>query len=455
MEITKANILIVDDDPMILQSLKMYLEQHFGFIRIANDPNTIPAMMNETIFDVVLLDMNFKPGDTSGEEGLYWLKKILETDPETNVIFITAYGEISKAVKAIKAGALDFVVKPWKNEKILATINAAVKLTQSKRKLSRLESQQKIQNYQFGPIIGQSPAIKKVFESIEKLAKTDANVLILGENGTGKELVAMALHMKSRRSDEPFVAVDLGSIPESLFESELFGHKKGAFTDAKDDRIGRFEAASGGTIFLDEIGNLSSNMQVKLLKVLQDKQVIRIGTNVPITVDVRLICATNMPLRRMINEGLFRQDLFYRINTVEIQIPPLRKRKDDIALLAGHFLQIYSRKYHKSGLTLPEYVARKLQKYEWPGNVRELQHAIERAVIMSENNTLRSGDFGFLSEDKIPEMPKELKEYNLESLEKRAIEECLKSHGGNMTRAAQELGLTRGALYRRMEKYDL
>ncbi len=456
MSITEGKILIVDDDPYIILSLQTLLEQHYSFVKAISDPEEIPGLITQESFDVIFLDMNFKPGDTSGREGIIWLKKILKMDPETNVVIITAYGGIHSAVKAMKAGAIDFIVKPWQNEKILSTTSAAFKLSLSKKKVAKLKSQQRILSStidtQFAEIIGSSPAISKVFDDISKVATTEANILILGENGTGKELVARALHRKSDRAGEVFISVDLGSITESLFESELFGHVKGAFTDAREDRAGRFEAASGGTLFLDEIGNLPLSLQVKLLSVLESRKVIPVGTNKAIDFDVRLICATNQNVKEMIADGIFRQDLLYRINTVEILLPPLRDRIEDIPQLAKYFLDKYSKKYRKPELILPQQVIKKLQRFNWPGNIREFQHSIERAVILSDGKMMVTKDFEFLSKNKKEEIP--FDKYNLENLEKWAVLNCLEKHGGNVTKAAVELGLTRGALYRRIEKYD-
>jgi len=455
MGLTEGKILIVDDDPYIILSLQTLLEQHYSFVKAISDPEEITGMIKQDSFDVIFLDMNFKPGDTSGREGIKWLKKILEMDPEINVVIITAFGGINTAVKAMKTGAIDFIVKPWQNEKILSTTSAAFKLSLSKKKIAKLKSQQRILSStidtQFDEIIGQSPAISKVFDDISKVAETDANILLLGENGTGKELVARALHRKSARAGEVFISVDLGSITGSLFESELFGHVKGAFTDAREDRAGRFEAASGGTLFLDEIGNLPLSLQVKLLSVLESRKVIRVGSNKPVDFDVRLICATNQNVKEMIADGIFRQDLLYRINTVEILLPPLRDRIEDIPELAVYFLNKYSKKYRKPGLIMPQQVIKKLQRFNWPGNIREFQHAIERAVILSYGKMIETEDFEFLSNDKKEEIP--FDKYNLEDLEKWAVLNCLEKHGGNVTKAAIELGLTRGALYRRIEKY--
>ena len=441
-----GKILVVDDDQYVTLSLRMLLEQHFKKVEVLNAPKLIPETLARQVFDVVLLDMNFRPGETSGKEGIKWLQKIIELDPNTSVILMTAYGGVDIAVQAIKDGAVDFVVKPFQNEKLITTVQTAYQLSQSKKAVKHLRSQKEIlssaMDFQYANMIGRSEIMQQVFRTVEKVAQTDANVLILGENGTGKELIARA-----------FISVDLGAISETLFESELFGHKKGAFTDAKEDRVGRFEAASGGTLFLDEIGNLSLPLQAKLLTVLQNRKVVRVGSNKPIEVDIRLVCATNMNLAKMVKEGTFRQDLLYRINTVAIQLPALRDRPEDVPLLAEHFLKIYCKKYQKPELRVPEYVVKKLQKYNWPGNVRELQHALERAVILSDGNNLKSSDFQFLTEES--EEEKQFENYNLEELEKWAIKNALVKHKGNVSHAAKELGLTRGSMYRRMEKYGL
>ena len=453
----KGNILIIDDDPYILLSVSTLLEQHYSKVKTLKDPLLIPSELNAGSWDVILLDMNFKPGDTSGEDGMQWLDKMLKEDPTVNIIIITAYGDINVAVKAMKVGAIDFIVKPWQNEKLLGTISAAYKLSQSRKKVNRLQLQKSALisslDYNYSSIIGDSPPIRQLKGDINKIAGTDVNVLILGENGTGKELIAREIHRNSSRRDEVFINVDLGSLSETLFESELFGHQKGAFTNASEDRVGRFEAASGGTLFLDEIGNLTLPLQSKLLSSLQNREIYRIGSNRPIEVDIRLICATNQPVKQMAVKGTFRQDLLYRINTVEIQIPALRERQEDIPSLANHFLSFFSRKYRKEKLILPEQVMKRIQNYEWPGNIRELQHAIERAVIMSDGKSLKIPDFQFLVKDGPEELTRD--NYDLELLEKWGIDRCLKKYGGNVSKAAAELGLTRGSLYRRMQKYDL
>ncbi len=453
-----GKILAVDDNEDILFSLKLLLKGHVELIRSTTNPENIPEMMAKEDFDVVLLDMNFTKDAISGQEGYYWLKKILEIDKEAVVLFITAYGDIEKSVKAIKEGATDFILKPWQNEKLLATINSAIKLKRSKNEVNRLKTNQKEFNAMlakpFSNFIGKSEGMLKVFETIEKVAQTDANVLILGENGTGKELVARALHQHSLRASDIFVSVDMGSINENLFESELFGHVKGAFTDAREDRPGRFEIATGGTIFLDEIGNLSLPVQAKLLTVLEQRKVARVGSNKQTPIDVRLICATNSNLDRLVDEGNFRQDLLYRMNTVEIIIPPLRERADDIPLLAEHFLKIYSKKYNKKFKTLPKETIDKLVSFNWPGNVRELQHVIERAIIMADSDRLTPEDLNLKAKSSSSETT-EFDSFNLDEVEKNIIKKVLTRHGGNISKAAKELGLTRTSLYRRLEKHGL
>ena len=453
-----GKILAVDDNEDILFALKLLLKQHVELITTLNDPAQIPRLLAEDNYDVILLDMNFTKDAISGQEGFDWLAKILELDPDAVVCFITAYGDAEKAVKAIKSGATDFILKPWQNEKLLATISSSVKLRRSRMEAKGLKSRQQeisaVYDQPFHEFIGSSVEMQKVFNTIKKVASTDANVLILGENGTGKELVARALHRNSARSDEVFISVDLGSIAETLFESELFGHEKGAFTDASKMKQGRFEIAHGGTLFLDEIGNLSLPMQTKLLTVIERREVTRVGNNKPIPVNVRLICATNIDIHDMVSENTFRQDLLYRINTVEISLPPLRERSGDIPLLVEHFLKIYSKKYKKNVKGISSDALKTLNQYPWPGNVRELQHAIERAIIMSEGNQLAEDDFLLsASGKKVGEI--ELDTYNLEDIEKSIINRVLKQHQGNITQAASDLGLTRTSLYRRMEKYDL
>jgi DNA-binding NtrC family response regulator len=458
MENKTGKILAVDDNEDILFALKLLLKQHVEVIRTTDNPDNIPELMRNEDFDVILLDMNFTKDAISGQEGFDWLQRILEIDPEAVVVFITAYGDAEKAVRAIKAGATDFILKPWQNEKLIATVSASVQLKRSRTEASGLRMKQKeiskVLDQPFQDFIGVSPEMQSVFKTISKVAQTDANVLILGENGTGKELVARALYRNSPRKDEVFISVDLGSISETLFESELFGHVKGAFTDAIKDKAGRFEIASGGTLFLDEIGNLTLPMQAKLLTVIEKKEVIKVGSTKPIPIDIRLICATNNNIHAMVAEDSFRQDLLYRINTVEIHLPPLRERTGDIPILADHFLKIYNKKYKKNVSRISNDALNKLNQYHWPGNVRELQHAIERALIMSDSGQLTAEDFVLSSHVKKSD-ELELETYNLDEIEKNVIIKVMKQNQGNISQAASELGLTRTSLYRRMEKYGL
>lgn len=450
----KGKILVIDDDKDILLSTKVVLKKEFKEIKTVSNPDDIVPYIEKQLFDIILLDMNFTTGATSGKEGLAWLKKILSLDPKATVIMMTAYGDINLAIEAMKNGAVDFVVKPWDNKKLLATILSAFKLSQSKKEISQLKSKQEVLvqdiDQTFSEIIGESEQIKELLNIIDKVANTDANILILGENGTGKEVIARAIHRKSQRSKNLFVNVDLGAIAETLFESELFGHTKGSFTDAKEDRTGRFEIANQGTLFLDEIGNLSLPLQSKLLTSIQKKEIVKVGSNQPIPVDLRLICATNMPLKEMVDRNEFRQDLFFRINTVEIHVPPLRDRIDDIPLLSNHFLEIYKRKYKKTDMKLSTDAIKKLKKYTWPGNIRELQHIIERTVIMSNSNIINATDI-VLNISETSAINKN--NLNLEEVEKNTIEKALKKHNYNVSAAAKELGLGRTTMYRKMTKY--
>lgn len=462
--IQKANktgrILIVDDNEDLLRAARMFLKRHVKQIDIEKNPESIPSLLNNEQYDVILLDMNFTKDVSSGHEGFLWLEQILDIDPSAVVVLITAYGDVQMAVKAIKEGATDFVLKPWENEKLLATIYSAMRLRETKLEVASLKSRQQLlsadADNKFQDIIGNSLPMQQVYKTIERVAGTDANVLVLGENGTGKEVIARSLHRNSLRSEEAFIGVDMGAISETLFQSELFGHMKGSFTDAKEDRPGRFEVAHKGTLFLDEIGNLSLPLQAKLLSVLQSRQVTRVGSNKAKDIDIRLVCATNMPILDMVKDNRFRQDLLYRINTIEIQIPPLRDRLDDIPLLANHFLNLYDRKYQKNVRTISEAAMKILQKYNWPGNVRELQHAIERAVIMCNSQVLNPEDFFFnTNPNRVEESNVMLEDYHLEEVEKILIRKVLKKYDGNITQAANELGLTRSSLYRRLEKYGL
>ena len=453
-----GRLLVVDDNEDLLLAARLFLKQHFLLVDTEQDPEKIPNLLKNENYDVILLDMNFTIDATSGKEGFTWLERILQLDPSAVVILITAYGDVEMAVRAVKAGATDFVLKPWQNEKLLATISSALNLRYSRLEVDRLRSRQ-LQIHQdmdlrYHEMVGVSAAMQKVFGTIEKVAATDANVLILGENGTGKELVARALHRQSPRARDVFISVDMGAIAETLFESELFGHVKGAFTDAKDHRAGRFELASGGTLFLDEIGNLSLAMQAKLLSVLEHRKVTRLGSNASRDIDIRLICATNMPVYEMVARNEFRQDLLYRMNTVEIHLPPLRERHEDVPLLVDHFLIAYARKYKKTVAGVSAAALKKLQRYKWPGNIRELRHTLERAVILTDTRMLQPGDFLF------PETETETEgmvfdNYNLDDVEKTVVRKVLRKHEGNISHAAKELGLTRTSLYRRMEKFGL
>ena len=452
-----ARILIVDDDRDVLETARMFLKQEFSHVYIEDNPGNIPNHLKTGDVDVILLDMNFRKGVNDGEEGFHWLDQILKLDPQAVVILITAYGEVDLAVKAMKNGAVDFVLKPWKNQKLLGTILSALQLRQSRKEVQKLKvAQEKLSDdidQPYVDFIGDSPAVQRVHEMIDRVASTEADVLILGENGTGKELVARAVHRKSPRRNNVFISVDLGAITESLFESELFGHVKGAFTDAKQDKAGRFEIASEGTIFLDEIGNLSLASQSKLLTVLQHRKVQRVGSTKEIPVNFRLICATNMPLHEMVYEKKFRQDLLYRINTVEIRVPSLRERIEDIPLLLDHFLRRYSQKYKRQDMTVDKSVVTRLKKYHWPGNIRELQHAVERAVILNEGKTIKSPEL--LINNTAIQPRKEDQPVTLEDMEKRFILQSLQDHDGNVSNTARTLGMTRTALYRRMKKHGL
>lgn len=452
----KGKILIIDDNEDVLFALNLLLEPYMEKIKVTTQPTRIKHFMETFQPDVILLDMNFCRDAISGQEGFDYLEEILSIDPKAIVIFMTAYSDTEKAVRAIKAGATDFISKPWEKEKLLATLFSAVKLSKSRKEVDRLQEQvTALRNDASLPeLIGESPAMRQVKDTIFRLSDTDANILILGENGTGKDLVARMLKHFSPRAAEAFVTIDLGSIPEQLFESELFGYEKGAFTDAHKSKPGRMEMASGGTLFLDEIGNLSLPMQAKLLTALEKRQIIRLGAVEPVHIDIRLICATNAQLLDKVGEGSFRQDLLYRINTIELHIPPLRERGEDIILLAQHFLDTYNRKYHKSITGLNREARNKLLKYAWPGNVRELQHILERAVILSENHILRPEDF-LLPKQKGQARDFDDEELNLEKLERRAIERALRQSGGNYSLAAEMLGITRFALYRKIDKLNL
>ncbi|MGD9162576.1 MAG: sigma-54 dependent transcriptional regulator [Desulfobacteraceae bacterium] len=453
-----GKILVVDDDEDVLKAARLFLKKHVTSIHTEQNPENIPSLIANNDYDVILLDMNYSRDVTSGQEGLHWLSRILEINPSAVVIMITAFGDVNLAVSAVKQGATDFVLKPWQNEKLLVTVSAAGNLHKTRLEVANLRSRQEQlsadMNQPFSEFIGSSPAMQKVYDNILKVAKTDANVLILGENGTGKELVARSLHHHSPRNKEVFISVDMGAISESLFESELFGHVKGAFTDAGTDRVGRFEVASEGTLFLDEIANLPLAMQSKILRAIETKQVVRLGSNRNIPIDIRLICATNENILEMVNKQKFRQDLLYRINTVEIHLPPLRERGEDLCQLSEYFLKIFCKKYNKPEKCIGTPTMNKLMSYHWPGNVRELQHCLERSVILSESKVLQPEDF-FLTTSAANGDAIAFENYNLELVEKIVIQKALDKYQGNVTQAARELGLTRASLYRRMEKHGI
>lgn len=450
-----GKILIVDDNEDVLFALNLLLEPYTEKIKVATTPERIEHFMKNFQPDIILLDMNFSRDAISGQEGFESLEQILQMDPQAIVIFMTAYADTDKVVRAIKAGATDFIPKPWEKEKLLATLTSGMKLRKSRQEVNILREQVEILNEQGcsdNEIIGESEAMKEVFDTVQKLSETDANILILGENGTGKDIIAKLLYRYSPRYSKPFVAIDLGSIPEQLFESELFGFEKGAFTDAKKGKSGRMEVATGGTLFLDEIGNLPLPMQSKLLTAIEKRQITHLGSTQVIPIDVRLICATNADIRQLVDEGYFRQDLLYRINTIEIHIPPLRERGNDIILLATHFLNRYARKYKKEIHGFTREAKNKLLKYTWPGNVRELQHMVERAIILGNSSLLKPENFSFHTTQR---QKREEDILNLEDLEKQAIEKAMKLSEGNITRAAKFLGITRFSLYRKLEKLKL
>jgi len=449
MSLLKVSILVIDDDVDVLTAARLMLKTEVEQVITEKNPENIRSLISSRSFDLVLLDMNFNASVNTGNEGLYWLKQIKTLKPDTSVIMITAYGDIDLAVRSLKEGASDFIVKPWHNEKLLSTISDILKKKTQKKPASNLK---KLNDPN---LLGESNAMLDIFAKINKIAPTDANILILGENGTGKDLVAKSIHDKSLRSKQPFIKVDIGALTETLFESELFGHTKGAFTDAKDERMGRFEAANGGTLFLDEIGNISLQQQAKLLTALQNRQITRLGSNQPIPIDIRLICATNLSLAELSDPNRFRKDLIYRINTVEIIVPPLSKRKEDIALLTEHFTKIYSTKYFKTNISFSDAAMQKLKQYNFPGNVRELQYIIERVIIMSEGEVIEPNDLIFSPiESSNKSKENEDNETKLSTLEKNTILRVIKKNNGNISKAAIELGLTRTALYRRLGKYD-
>jgi two-component system response regulator HydG len=452
MILKKATVLVVDDDTDVLTAVKLLLKTEVQEIITEKNPENINSLLTRNQIDLVLLDMNFNSAMNTGNEGIYWLRKVKEWKPNVCVIMITAYGDIDLAVRSLKEGANDFVVKPWHNERLIETIKDLLDKQEGVKK-PKVAAKSTAGST---AILGEAEAMQDIFYKVNKIAPTDANILILGENGTGKDLMAKAIHERSLRANKPFIKVDVGALTDTLFESELFGHKKGAYTDAREDRTGRFEDAEGGTLFLDEIGNISLQQQAKLLTVLQNRQVTRLGTNKAVDINIRLICATNIPLQELANENKFRKDLIYRINTVEITMPPLRKRSNDVPLLARHFAKIYATKYLKPAVDFSSSALQKLQSYNYPGNVRELQYTIERAIIMADDTLLQPDDLIFSSlESGIAEAPETADNVPLSMMEKNAILRVIEKHGGNITRAAKELGLTRTALYRRLNKYDI
>ncbi len=447
MVLKEATILVIDDDLDVLTALRLLLKPLVKEVVIEKNPSNIGSQIESKAFDIIILDMNFNGLVNTGNEGIFWLNEIKRQKPETAVVLITAYADIDLAIRALKEGASDFLVKPWKNEKIINTVTTLLQNKKSKNKKGTISQSN-------NSILGESDAIKDVFLKIKKVAPTDANVLILGENGTGKDLIAKALHDNSNRKDKPFVKVDVGALTSTLFESELFGYKKGAFTDAKEDRKGRFESANGGTLFLDEIGNIGLGQQVRLLTVLQNRLVTPLGSNESIPIDIRLICATNIDPKVLADESKFRKDLIYRINTLDIMVPPLRDRGTDVTLLSKHFINIYADKYNKSPYTLDSGFVSKLKKHDFPGNVRELQYVLERAVIMTDGTVLKAEDLVFSSIERSTTSTV-AKTMNLDDIEKNAILTVLEKNKGNVSKSAKELGITRAALYRRLDKYEL
>lgn len=450
MNLHQANILIIDDDKDVLTAVRFLLKMKVKTIWTDTNPENIHTLTTENNIDIILLDMNFRSSINTGNEGLFWLKEIKKWKPTQSVIMITAYADIDLAIKSLKEGASDFIVKPWHNENLINILSETLQKRTAPDVKARTD--QRKTDVQ---LVGASESMQLLFHKLQKIAPTDANILILGENGTGKDLVARCIYQLSLRRSQPYVKVDVGSLTETLFESELFGHKRGAFTDAREERTGLIEAADKGTLFLDEIGNITLQQQAKLLTVLQNREVTRLGANTPAPVDIRLISATNLPLRELANEERFRKDLIYRINTVEITVPPLRERGEDILLLAEHFLEIYKRKYFKQKFRLSDSARKKLMLYHYPGNVRELQYTIERGVIMAESDVLKAEDITFSPIEQQKESAQPIPTHNLEDLEKATIEQVIQKHNGNILQAAKELGLTRGTLYRRLEKYGL
>jgi len=452
-----GKILIIDDNEELLVALKIFLSPHFQEVRTEKNPNLINSLMRTDSWDVVLLDMNFSAGVHTGNEGIYWMRRILDLDPAATIVLITAYGDVDLAVKSLKEGAADFIQKSWDESKVLSTILAAYKLRQSKIEIKSLKNKQRHLNDKIGQVrqacLGISEAMRNIMDTIDKVASTEANILILGENGTGKEVLARELHNRSLRSKEIFVNVDLSTISETLFESEMFGHTKGAFTDAHSDRVGRFEIASGGTLFLDEIGNLPMSQQTKLLSTLQNREITRVGSDLPVAINIRLVCATNKPLLSMINENNFREDLLYRINTIQIEIPPLRERPEDIPVFADYFLKDYADKYSKGPLKITKDAYDYLTQHPWFGNIRELKHSIEKAVIMSDDKMLKADSF--FTDPKSRPLTLTDDNFNLAENERILVTRALKKCKGNISLTAKRLGINRSTLYEKMKKYEI
>jgi len=452
----KGKILILDDNKSVLTALEMLLQTEFEYVYTLRNPSCLVSTIQKHQIDVVLLDMNFKAGINTGNEGIYWLHQIQKYDPTISVVMITAYGDVALAVKAVKEGAFDFILKPWDNNKLISTLHASMKLRKSKIENVALTKATQNLKQELKPtsqtIIGQSVPMKKVMEMVKKVAVTDANIFIAGENGTGKELIAREIHRYSKRKNEIMISVDMGAINESLFESELFGHTKGSFTDAKEERIGKFETANKGTLFLDEIGNLPLSLQAKLLTSLQNRTIVKLGSNIPVSINIRLISASNKDLNNMINDGLFREDLLYRINTITINVPPLRERGNDILLLANFYLNKYATKYDKNGLKINSKAQKKLLKYDWPGNVRELQHSIEKAVILADTKTLSEDSFTLNSATSNQKI--DLQNKTIEEMEKQMILTSIEKEKGNMSAVAKKLGITRPTLYKKLKKIE-
>ncbi|MGB5820216.1 MAG: sigma-54 dependent transcriptional regulator [Saonia sp.] len=451
-----AKILVIDDNKSVLSALEILLQFEYKSVTTLSNPNQITSFKNLNSYDMVLLDMNFSAAVNTGNEGLFWLREIKKKAPQISVIMMTAYGAIDLAVQALKEGATDFILKPWNNDKLLATVKSAHELQKSLKEVDQLRQKEsnlkQVINHNKNHIIGNSKALHTVLNLVQKVAKTDVNVLVTGENGTGKELIARELHKLSARHNEVFISVDMGSISENLFESELFGHLKGAFTDAKEDRAGKFEAANGGTLFLDEIGNLSLQTQAKLLSAIQNKIIVRVGSNKPIAVDIRLICATNCNLDKMVADGLFREDLLYRINTISVEVPPLRERGEDILILADFYLKKFIAKYGKQGLRINQAAQEKLMAYLWPGNIRELLHTMERTVILAEGNVLKPMDFLLNPKTSVSV---QTGPDTLEEMELLMINKALDQNDGNYSAAAEQLGISRQTLYNKMKKLDV